>query len=72
MIQEHSDKRLDEYLELFTLTEILEQSDLTKRDVLYILYDMGHVALPPFLEDMLEHGGEEQWDTDNVTQLPKS
>jgi hypothetical protein len=64
---DRSDKRLEEFLALFSLTEILEQSDLTKREAVYILYRVGHIALPPFLEDL--YGPEEQWDANETLSL---
>ncbi len=45
---------LEEYLELFKLEEILEQSDLTELETLTILYYSGHLRLPPYLEDLLD------------------
>lgn len=43
---------IEEYLELFTLEEILEQSDLTDLETLTILYRAGHIKLPPYLEEL--------------------
>jgi len=44
---------IEEYLELFDLEEILEQSDLTALEVLTILFVSGHLELPPYLEEKL-------------------
>ncbi len=44
---------IEEYLELFSLEEILEQSDLTDLDTLTILYRAGHIVLPPYLEELV-------------------
>lgn len=35
----------------FTLAEILEMCDITEDEVLKILLEGGHIAVPPFLED---------------------
>lgn len=50
---------LEEYLELFTLEEILEQSDLTHIEALTILYRRGYIVLPPYLQELADAQHEE-------------
>ncbi len=57
------DDPIEEYMELFKLEDILEQSDLTVFDALTILYLGGHIKLPPYLEELVRgeyYSGEEQ------------
>ncbi len=37
--------------QVFSFEEILEECDLTEEEVLSILYDLGYVRVPPYLED---------------------
>ena len=37
-------------LELFDLEDVFEQLDITPEQVLEILYEGGHIDLPPYLE----------------------
>jgi hypothetical protein len=41
------------WLKTEDLEEILEQCDLTPEIALLILWQHGHIALPPWLEDIL-------------------
>lgn len=51
---------IEEYMELFNLEEILEQSDLTAYDALVLLYRGGHIRLPPYLEELVgDYYGQE-------------
>ena len=46
--------KLEFYKELFSFEEILEQNDLTEDDVLNVLFEMGYVRLPEYLENEYE------------------
>ena len=58
------DNVIEEYLELFDLEDILEQSDLTHLQALTILYQHGHIVLPPFLEDLVSGQSKETAEQD--------
>ena len=45
--------------QVFSFEEILEECDLTEEEVLSILYDLGYVRVPPYLEDQDEQEAEE-------------
>jgi hypothetical protein len=50
--------KIEKWLEVNSLEEILEEEDLTEEEVLYILFAHGHLKFPPWLEDDLEYGDE--------------
>jgi len=46
--------KIEKWLEVNSLEEILEEEDLTAEDVLYVLYAHGHLKFPPWLDDSIE------------------
>ena len=44
--------KIEKWLEVCSLEDILEEEDLTPEDVLYILFAHGHLKFPPWLEDI--------------------
>lgn len=44
------EEEIKELLDLYELDDLFDELDITKEEVLTILLEGGHVALPPYLE----------------------
>lgn len=51
MLGQEEQTMVDRMLQESTLLEIIEENDLSDYDVLHILFSLGHIKAPPYLEE---------------------